>query len=115
MSNVAGVNLPVNKPVLYALPYIFGIGLTRAGIICDSLNIERTKRVKDLSEEELAKIRAFIDKEYKVEHDLKHDIANNIKNMIAIRCYKGLRHQAHLPVRGQRTHDNAKTRKKGRA
>lgn len=115
MSNIAGVNLPVNKQIVYALRYIFGIGLARAIHICDSLNIEKTKRVNALSEEELAKIRSFIDKEYKVEHDLKLDISNNIKNMIAIRCYKGLRHQAHLPVRGQRTHDNAKTRKKGRA
>lgn len=115
MSNIAGVNLPANKQVVFALRYIYGIGLSRAEHICSSLGIERTKRVNTLSEEELAKIRAFIDKEYKVEGDLKHEVATNIKNLVAVRCYRGLRHQAHLPVRGQRTHDNAKTRKKGRA
>ncbi len=115
MSNIAGVNLPVNKQVVFALKYIYGIGLSRAEHICTSLGIERTKRVNTLTEEELAKIRAFIDKEYKVENDLKHEVATNIKNLVAVRCYRGLRHQAHLPVRGQRTHDNAKTRKKGRA
>jgi len=115
MSNVAGVNLPNNKAIAYALPYIFGIGINRAKHICAVLSIDPVKRVHSLSEEELAKIRSFIDKEYKVESDLKHEINTNIKNMIAVRSYKGIRHQAHLPVRGQRTHDNAKTRKKGRA
>ena len=115
MSNIAGVNLPMNKQIVYALCYIYGVGVSRAIHICDSLKIEKTKRVNALSEEELAKIRSFIDANYKVEQDLKHDVTTNIKNLIAIRCYRGLRHQAHLPVRGQRTHDNAKTRKKGRA
>ena len=115
MSNVAGVNLPNNKQIAYALRYIVGIGMTRALHICESVEIEKTKRVHELSEEELAKIRNFIDKNYKVESDLKHEVNTNIKNLIAIRSYRGLRHQAHLPVRGQRTHDNAKTRKKGRA
>lgn len=115
MSNIAGVNLPIKKQILYALPYIYGIGLTRAKIICQELNIEITRKVSDLNEEELAKIRSFIDKHYKVEGDLKHEVTTNIRNMISIRCYKGLRHQAHLPVRGQRTHDNAKTRKRGKA
>lgn len=115
MSNIAGVNLPVNKQILFALRYIYGIGLSRARVICESLKLDPTRRVHTLTEEELAKIRSFIDKEYKVENDLKHEVASNIKNLIAVRCYRGLRHQAHLPVRGQRTHDNAKTRKKGRA
>jgi len=114
MSNIAGVNLP-NKTIAYALRYIHGIGLSRGLYICKQLSIDSTKRANDLSEEELAKIRAFIDKEYKVENDLKYEVSKNIKNLIAIRCYRGLRHQAHLPVHGQRTHDNAKTRKKGRA
>lgn len=115
MSNIAGVALPANKQIVFALRHIYGIGVPRAIYICDALKIEKTKRVNALSEEELAQIRAFIDKQYKVENDLKHEVAGNIKNLIAIRCYRGLRHQAHLPVRGQRTHDNAKTRKKGRA
>ncbi len=115
MSNIAGVNLPDKKQVAYALRYIFGIGLSRALHICNQVNIDPTKRVNTLSEDDLSKIRLFIDKEYKVESDLKHEVNANIKAKIAVRCYQGLRHQAHLPVHGQRTHDNAKTRKKGRA
>jgi len=115
MSNIAGVNLPMNKQVVYALRYIFGIGLTRAIQICEATDVEKTKRVSELSEEELAKMRSFIDKNFKVEHDLRLEVSGNIKHMIAIRSYKGLRHQAHLPVNGQQTHSNARTRKKGRA
>lgn len=114
MSRIAGVSLPVNKRVAFALRYIYGIGPTRAEHICKELKIDESRRISDLTEEELAKIRSFIDANYKVEGDLRLEVSTNIKTMIAIRCYKGLRHQANLPVRGQRTRDNANTRRKGR-
>ena len=115
MANIAGVDLPHTKQIAFALRYIFGIGPMRANKICSDLGILLTKRAKDLSEEELSNIRAYIDKNYVVESDLKHKVSDDIRAKISIRSYQGLRHAAHLPVRGQRTHDNAKTRKKGRA
>jgi small subunit ribosomal protein S13 len=111
MSSIAGVNLP-NKLVPFALRYIHGIGPYRSMHICKSLNIDTNRRVADLTEQELASIRSFIDANYKVETDLKLEVSGNIKAMIAMRNYKGIRHQSNLPVRGQRTRDNARSCKR---
>ena len=111
MARIAGVNLPNNKRVEIALRYIYGVGPTRAKLICDQLNIETSKRVFDLTEEDLLEIRNFIDKNFKVEGDLRRDNAMDIKRLIEIGCYRGQRHRRGLPVRGQRSKTNARTRK----
>ena len=111
MARIAGVDLPRDKRVDIALRYIYGIGPTRAFQIVDALEIDASTRVRDLSEEEVSKIREFIDREYKVEGDLRREVAQEIKRKIEIGCYQGIRHRRSLPVRGQRTHTNARTRK----
>ncbi|WP_342262143.1 30S ribosomal protein S13 [Alphaproteobacteria bacterium endosymbiont of Tiliacea citrago] len=111
--NIAGVNIPSDKKVPYALMYIYGIGKTRAFFICKSLNIDENSRTKDLSEDQLTNIRNFIDENYKTENDLKREKSGHIISLKSIRCYRGLRHLANLPVRGQRTNSNAETRRKG--
>lgn len=111
MTRIAGVNIPVNKRVEIALTYVFGIGRTSAIRICDIAKIDKNKRAKELTEEEASRIREVIDKDYLVEGDLKQDIYTNIKNKIDMGTYQGLRHRKKLPVRGQRTHTNARTRK----
>ncbi len=111
MARIAGVNIPTNKPVAYALCYIHGIGQKSAFEICKVANIQPDVRVNKLSEEELLRIRETIDKGYTVEGDLRRVVAMNIKRLMDMACYRGLRHRKGLPVRGQRTSTNARTRK----
>ncbi|MCP5397237.1 MAG: 30S ribosomal protein S13 [Sphingomonadaceae bacterium] len=111
MARIAGVNIPTNKRVIIALTYIHGIGPTSAKAIADKLGIDHTRRVQDLSDAEVLSIRETIDAEYMVEGDLRRETAMNIKRLMDLRSYRGLRHRAKLPVRGQRTHTNARTRK----
>ena len=111
MARIAGVDLPRDKRVDVALRYIYGIGPQRAGVIVDGSGIEAGTKVRDLSEEEVLKIREFIDRNFKVEGDLRREVAQDIKRKIEIGCYQGIRHRRSLPVRGQRTHTNARTRK----
>ena len=111
MARIAGVNVPSSKRLVVALTYIFGIGKKYSNDICSSINIDKNKRVNDLTEDEIIKIREFIDKNYVVEGDLRRTVSTNIKRLTDLGCYKGLRHRNKLPVRGQRTHTNARTRK----
>ena len=111
MARIAGVDLPRDKRLDVALRYIYGIGQTRAFQIVEGTRIEGGTKVRDLSEEEVAQLRAHIDANLKVEGDLRRDVAQDIKRKIEIGCYQGIRHRRGLPVRGQRTHTNARTRK----
>ena len=111
MARIAGVNLPDKKRVEFALRYIYGIGPSRSSLICRELGIPDSKRVFELSEDEVLKIRELIDRDYQVEGDLRREVAMNIKRLMDLGCYKGLRHRKGLPVHGQRTHTNARTRK----
>lgn len=111
MARIAGVNIPTQKKVRIGLRYIFGVGPKRADEICAALSIPDEKRVNQLTDSEILKIREYIDQHYKVEGDLRRDIAMNIKRLMDLACYRGLRHRKGLPVRGQRTHTNARTRK----
>lgn len=111
MARIAGVNIPTNKRVLIGLRYIYGIGATKAAEICQKLNIPDDRRVNQLSDEEVLRIREMIDREYQVEGDLRREVAMNIKRLMDLGCYRGLRHRRGLPVRGQRTSTNARTRK----
>ncbi len=111
MARIEGVDLPRNKRVDIALTYIFGIGRKSAGDICDAANVARDLKAGDLSETEVAAIRTVIQNSYQVEGDLRKEVAMNIKRLIDIGAYRGLRHKKGLPVRGQRTHTNARTRK----
>lgn len=108
---IAGVDLNENKRIVFALPKIYGIGRSRALKICQETKINPEKKVKDLTPEEVNKIEKFIEEHYKVEGDLRREIQANIRRLIDIRCYRGIRHQRGLPVRGQRTRVNARTRK----
>ncbi len=110
MARIAGVDLP-NKHVVVALTYIYGIGRSSAKTICEKTKIDQNKMINDLDQDELAKIRTLIDKEYKVEGHLRSEIGLNIKRLMDIGCYRGLRHRKGLPCRGQRTRTNARTRK----
>jgi small subunit ribosomal protein S13 len=111
MARISGVDIPRDKHVHIALRYIYGIGATSALQICDKTRVTPSTRVRDLTEEEVARIREVIEREYKVEGDLRREINLNIKRLIEIGCYRGLRHRRGLPVRGQRTRTNARTRK----
>ena len=111
MARIAGVNIPTNKRVIVALTYIHGIGPTTARKIADKLGIDPSRRVQDLTDQEVLQIRETIDSDYSVEGDLRRDTAMNIKRLMDLACYRGLRHRRGLPVRGQRTHTNARTRK----
>jgi len=111
VARIAGVNIPTNKRVIIALTYIHGIGRTTAVEIADKLGIPHTARVQDLTDEEVLRIRETIDADYQVEGDLRRTTAMNIKRLMDLRSYRGLRHRNQLPVRGQRTHTNARTRK----
>ena len=111
MARIAGVNLPTNKRVIIALTYIHGIGRTTAVQIADKLGIDQTRRVQDLTDAEVVQIREAIDANHQVEGDLRRETAMNIKRLMDLRSYRGLRHRNGLPVRGQRTHTNARTRK----
>ena len=111
MARIAGVNIPTQKRVLIGLTYIFGIGRTRAREICEKLAIPSERRVSQLTDAEVLRIRELIDREFRVEGDLRREVAMNIKRLMDLGCYRGLRHRKGLPVRGQRTHTNARTRK----
>ena len=111
MARLAGVNVPSSKRLVIALTYILGIGKKYANDICSSVSIDKNKRVNNLTEDEIIKIRECIDKNYIVEGDLRRSVSNNIKRLTDLGCYRGLRHRNKLPVRGQRTHTNARTRK----
>jgi small subunit ribosomal protein S13 len=111
VARIAGVNIPTNKRVEVALTYIHGIGDTFARQICEKVNIPRERRVSQLTESEVSQIREVIDRDYMIEGDLRREVAMNIKRLMDLGCYRGLRHRRGLPVRGQRTHTNARTRK----
>ena len=111
MARIAGVNIPTNKRVLIALTYIHGIGRSKAQEIVTKLSIPEERRVNQLTDDEVLKIRELIDRDYQVEGDLRRQVAMNIKRLMDLGCYRGLRHRRGLPVRGQRTHTNARTRK----
>ncbi len=111
MARIAGVNIPNQKRVEIALTYIHGIGRTKAQEICGTVGIPSERRVNDLTDDEVVRIRESIDRNYLVEGDLRREVAMNIKRLMDLGCYRGLRHRKGLPVRGQRTHTNARTRK----
>ena len=111
MARISGVNIPTNKKVRVALTYIFGIGPKIANDICQQASVDDTKRVNQLNDEEVNKIRELVESNYSVEGDLRRKISINIKRLTDLGCYRGLRHRKKLPVRGQRTHTNARTRK----
>ena len=111
MARIAGVNIPTQKRVLISLQYIAGIGPANAEAICASLNIDRARRVNQLTDAEVLAIREYIDANFTVEGDLRREVSMNIKRLMDLGCYRGLRHRKGLPVRGQRTHTNARTRK----
>jgi small subunit ribosomal protein S13 len=111
VARIAGVNIPTNKRVLIALQYIHGIGQKNAAEIMQKVNIATEKRVSQLSDQEVLQIREVIDRDYMVEGDLRREVGINIKRLMDLGCYRGLRHRRGLPVRGQRTHTNARTRK----
>ncbi|MEJ6405028.1 30S ribosomal protein S13 [Yoonia sp. 2307UL14-13] len=111
MARIAGVNIPTGKRVPIALTYITGIGNTKAEEICEAVGIDRARRVNDLSDAEVLKVREYIDANLTVEGDLRREVTMNVKRLMDLGCYRGLRHRRNLPVRGQRTHTNARTRK----
>ncbi len=111
MARIAGIDIPRNKRVEIALTYIFGIGRKTSNDILKEANVNPDMRVKELTEEEVGKLRNIIENQYKVEGELRKEIRLNIKRLVDIRCFRGLRHKANLPVRGQRTKTNARTRK----
>ena len=111
MARIAGVNIPTQKRVLIALTYIHGIGATKAKEICEKVGIPAERRVSQLTDDEVVRIRETIDRDYRVEGDLRREVAMNIKRLMDLGCYRGLRHRKNLPVRGQRTQTNARTRK----
>jgi len=108
---ISGVDIPNDKHICIALTYIFGIGRSAVETMLDRLNINKSIKAKDLSEDELVKIREYIEKNYTIEGDLRREVSQNIKRLIEINSYRGIRHKRGLPVRGQRTHTNARTRK----
>jgi len=111
VARIAGVNIPTAKRLVIALQYIHGIGQKYAAEICHKTGISESKRVQQLTEAEVSKIREIIDRDYTVEGDLRREVSINIKRLVDLGCYRGLRHRKRLPVRGQRTHTNARTRK----
>ena len=111
MARISGVNIPTNKKINIALTYIFGIGRKRASDICIKASIDQSKRVNQLNDEEVTKIRELVESSFSVEGDLRREISMDIKRLTDLGCYRGLRHRKKLPVRGQRTHTNARTRK----
>ena len=111
MARIAGVNIPTQKRVVIALQYIHGIGPTFAKVICEKVGIPSERRVSQLTDAEVLQIRETIDRDYMVEGDLRREVITNIKRLMDLGCYRGVRHRKGLPVRGQRTHTNARTRK----
>jgi small subunit ribosomal protein S13 len=111
VARIAGVNIPTNKRVVVGLQYIHGIGAAKAKEIMEKVSIPETRRVSQLTDQEVLQLREVIDRDYIVEGDLRREVAMNIKRLMDLGCYRGLRHRRGLPVRGQRTHTNARTRK----
>jgi small subunit ribosomal protein S13 len=111
MARIAGVDLPRNKRMEVALTYVYGIGRTLAQRICAAAKVDLNKKTDQLEDDEVVRIRQIIEQNYKVEGDLRREVASNVKRLLDIGCYRGLRHRRNLPVRGQRTHTNARTRK----
>jgi small subunit ribosomal protein S13 len=111
VARIAGVNIPTQKRALIGLSYIHGIGRTKARQICEKVGLPESRRVNQLTEDEIVRIREVIDRDYAVEGDLRREVAMNIKRLMDLGCYRGLRHRKGLPVHGQRTHTNARTRK----
>jgi small subunit ribosomal protein S13 len=111
MARIAGVDLPRRKHVVFALPYIYGIGKSNARIICKKAGVDPAKKVEELTDSEVKSIREAIEADFKVEGDLRREVQMNIKRLMDLGCYRGLRHRKGLPVHGQRTHTNARTRK----
>ena len=111
MARIAGVNIPTNKRVQISLTYIHGIGRTKATEICEKVGLPRERRVAELTDQEVIRIREVIDQDHMVEGDLRREVAMNIKRLMDLGCYRGIRHRKGLPLRGQRTHTNARTRK----
>jgi small subunit ribosomal protein S13 len=111
LARIAGVNLPTNKRIVIALQYIYGIGPAKAKEILDKVSLPESRRVSQLTDQEVLQLREVIDRDYMVEGDLRREVAMNIKRLMDLGCYRGLRHRRSLPVRGQRTHTNARTRK----
>ena len=111
MARIAGVDLPREKQIQISLQYLYGVGITTAKKICATAQLDPTKRTKDLTEDEVHRIRETLEQNYKVEGDLRREVSLNIKRLMDLGCYRGLRHRKGLPVRGQRTHTNARTRK----
>jgi small subunit ribosomal protein S13 len=111
MARIAGVDLPRKKHIVYALPYVFGIGPAVARMICKKAQVDPARRVEELSDAEVKTIREVIDADHKVEGDLRREVQMNIKRLMDLGCYRGLRHRRGLPVHGQRTHTNARSRK----
>ena len=111
MARIAGIDLPRNKRIEISLTYIYGVGRSRASKICEKASVDAGTRTDQLSESELMKLREVIERDYQVEGDLRREVSQNIKMLMDIGCYRGLRHRRGLPVRGQRTHTNARTRK----
>ena len=115
MARIVGVDLPRDKRMVIALTYIYGVGQTRAEMICELAEVDESRQVRDLTEEEVLNVRRAIEQNFSVEGDLRREVAQNIKRKVDIGSYQGLRHRRGLPVRGQRTHTNARTRKGRRA
>ena len=111
MARIAGVDLPRHKHIAYSLPYLYGVGKKLARVICDRAGIPPTKKTEELTENDIKKIRELLETDYKVEGDLRREVQMNIKRLMDLGCYRGLRHRKGLPVHGQRTHTNARTRK----
>lgn len=111
MARIAGVNIPTQKRVEISLTYIHGIGRAKASEICETVGIPSERRVNELTDDEVVRIREAIDREYLVEGDLRREVAMNVKRLMDLGCYRGMRHRKGLPVHGQRTHTNARTRK----
>jgi small subunit ribosomal protein S13 len=111
LARIAGVNLPTNKRIVIALQYIYGIGGAKPKEILDKVSMPESRRVSQLTDQEVLQLREVIDRDYMVEGDLRREVAMNIKRLMDLGCYRGLRHRRSLPVRGQRTHTNARTRK----
>jgi len=111
LARISGVDIPRDKHIVIALTYIFGIGKSLAEKVLKDLGIDQARKTRDLTEDEIIKIRAYIDNNFKVEGDLRREVTQNIKRLIEINSYRGIRHKRGLPVRGQRTHTNARTRK----
>jgi small subunit ribosomal protein S13 len=111
LARIAGVNLPTNKRIVIALQYIYGIGPAKAKEILEKVSLPESRRVSQLTDQEVLSLREMVDRDYVVEGDLRREVAMNIKRLMDLGCYRGLRHRRGLPVRGQRTHTNARTRK----